>query len=249
MELKDKNIWVVGGTHGIGEALVAQLATQNSVIVSGRSADSLHALENTNPNIKGLTLDVSNASSLQVALTEVKQTFGTIDMVIYGAGIYERGPFGTLKTDTLRAMIEVNLTAAVALVNDLVPILQKQNKGSIVLFGSVAGYSGLPNASAYGISKAGMLHMAEILKQDLKNTPIGIHVISPGFVNTRLTQKNTFHMPFMITPERAARYIITGLEKGVFEIHFPKQFTYILKFLRLLPYGLYFRLTRWLIKQ
>ena len=64
----------------------------------------------------------------------------------------------------------------------------------------------------------------------------------PGFVKTRLTAQNDFAMPALLSPADAARYTLNGLAKGDFEIHYPRRFTLILKLLRCLPYGLYFRL-------
>ena len=191
--LENKTIWIIGGTHGIGRALSLKLAEKNSVVVSGRSLEALKELEAQTNNLKGMLLDVSKGEDIDRTLTKVLKFFGTLDILIYAAGIYERGPFGTLSTRTLKDMLTVNLLGAIHVVNEILPVFKKQHKGSIILFGSVAGYRGLPNASTYGISKAGILHMAETLKQDLKDTPIQTHLISPGFVETRLTKKNNFY--------------------------------------------------------
>jgi short-subunit dehydrogenase len=71
-----------------------------------------------------------------------------------------------------------------------------------------------------------------------------VTIINPGFVKTQLTAKNDFHMPAMVTPEFAARAIMKGFARDDFEIHFPHRFTRVLKLLRLLPSGIYFRLLR-----
>ena len=78
---------------------------------------------------------------------------------------------------------------------------------------------------------------------NLKPFNIDISLVCPGFVDTRLTKKNSFPMPFIISPKEASREIFNGLHKGVFEIHFPKKFTIILKIISLLPYRLFFQLT------
>jgi short-subunit dehydrogenase len=82
--------------------------------------------------------------------------------------------------------------------------------------------------------------MAEVLYLDLKKDNIGISVVHPGFVETELTAQNDFKMPALISSEQAALEMIKGYELGHFEIHFPKRFTRFLKFLRILPYRLYF---------
>jgi short-subunit dehydrogenase len=96
----------------------------------------------------------------------------------------------------------------------------------------------------YGCSKAGVIHLAENLMQDLEGTGLEVSIINPGFVKTRLTDKNTFEMPMRISPERAAGHIMRGLEKGAYEIHFPKGFTWPLKCIAALPARLYFWLSR-----
>lgn len=88
------------------------------------------------------------------------------------------------------------------------------------------------------------MHLAENLKADLNGTGIKVQLVSPGFVKTRLTDMNQFRMPCMITPQRAAQHIVRGMKRDLFEIHFPKRFTLILKLLRLLPSWLYFRIVQ-----
>jgi short-subunit dehydrogenase len=116
--------------------------------------------------------------------------------------------------------------------------------GGIAFVASVAGYRGLPNALAYGPGKAALIHFAECLHFDLAPKHIGVWVINPGFVATRLTAKNDFNMPALMTPEQAARTTVNGFKAGKFEIHYPKRFTRVMKLLSILPYGWYFPLVR-----
>ncbi|MNS58118.1 short chain dehydrogenase [compost metagenome] len=113
---------------------------------------------------------------------------------------------------------------------------------------SVAGYIGLPGATLYGPSKAALINLAELLYTELHAHGLGVYLINPGFVKSRLTARNTFRMPALITPEVAAEAILTGLERGRFEIAFPQRFTRLVRLISLLPYrislGLLQRLTR-----
>jgi short-subunit dehydrogenase len=118
----------------------------------------------------------------------------------------------------------------------------RQEKGHIAIVASVGGYSGLPQALIYGATKAACINMAETMYLDLQPKNIAVTLINPGFVKTPLTDKNTFNMPALVSAEEAASEIIRGLERGHFEIHFPKRFTVWLKLLRILPYRLYFYL-------
>jgi short-subunit dehydrogenase len=79
-----------------------------------------------------------------------------------------------------------------------------------------------------------------VLYADLRQTGIGVSVINPGFVETPLTAQNSFAMPGLLTPPQASAAIVRGLERGRFDIHFPKRFTLWLRLLRILPDRLYF---------
>ena len=113
---------------------------------------------------------------------------------------------------------------------------------------SVAGYRGLPQAAAYGASKAALTYLAETNYLELKRQGIAVSVVCPGFVQTRLTEINDFKMPAMISPDEAAALTLKGLARGEFEIHYPKRFTRWLKLLRLLPYRIYFALVSKTVK-
>jgi short-subunit dehydrogenase len=143
-----------------------------------------------------------------------------------------------------RRLLEVNVASVIESLAVLAPQLIAQGNGGIALCSSVAGYRGLPTSLVYGATKAALINLAETLWLDLSPRGIGVWLINPGFVKTPLTDRNPFHMPALISAEEAARHIVDGLGSGRFEIHFPKRFTRWLRLLRLLPYGVYFRLVR-----
>ena len=116
--------------------------------------------------------------------------------------------------------------------------------GHLVLTGSLSGFRGLPGAVGYAASKAGVMALAESLYADLRGSGIKVQLANPGFIRTRLTAKNDFSMPSLLTPEQAAQAIVEGFRRGAFEIHFPKRFTCVLKLLSKLPYAAYFPLIR-----
>ena len=189
-------------------------------------------------------LDVTDLSSVEAAWQEIINNFGCPDIVIYNAGTYE--PMSSTQFDFIKAeqMVDVNFRGILRILKFVLPKFVKNNSGHIVLVGSVAGYSGLPNAIGYGASKAAVIHLAENLQADLYSTDIKIQIVNPGFVKTRLTDRNSFKMPFIITAEEAAKNILEGMQSKKFAIDFPKKFTLILKFLRILPYSIYFKLLK-----
>ena len=139
-------------------------------------------------------------------------------------------------------VIAVNFNGAMRVTASVLPHLQTGS--GIAFVASVAGYRGLPKALCYGPGKAALIHFAECLYLDLEARGIGVWVINPGFVQTRLTAKNDFAMPALQSPEQAAEAILAGFSTGSFEIHFPKRFSRLLKLLAILPYRWYFPLIR-----
>ena len=99
-------------------------------------------------------------------------------------------------------------------------------------------------ASAYGASKAALTNMCESLKPECDQNGIQLSIVHPGFVRTPLTDKNKFKMPFLMEPEDAACRVLKGIRTGKFEITFPTTFALLLKFLRILPYRIYFVILR-----
>ena len=139
-------------------------------------------------------------------------------------------------------LIDLNLRGVMHCLDATLPVLLKQGQGAIGIVASVAGYSGLPRAMAYGATKAALINLSECLYFDLHPRGIGVYLINPGFVDTPLTADNDFPMPAMMSASSAAEALIEGVERGHFHIHFPKRFTNWLRFARLLPYRAYFAL-------
>ena len=252
-DFRGKRIWLVGASTGIGEALAVRLAEAGAQLILGaRSAERIADLAIRLPasasgkQHHAVPVDVTSLQSVKAAWDTLAASGESIDMIIYNAGAYD--PMSAQQFDLAKAeaMVDVNFSGALRVLSCVLPDFVARNEGPIVLVASVAAYSGLPNAIGYGASKAALLHLAENLRVDLARSRIKVQAVSPGFVKTRLTAKNSFPMPFIITPEAAADHIMRGLAGNSFEIHFPKRFTYILKFLKLLPYSIYFRLIKFI---
>lgn len=246
--LKGKTIWLIGASEGIGLALAHQLANQGATIVlSARHEHSLKKVLRTMDPGRHLILplDVTQQNSIDNAWKTLHNHFSCIDMIIYNAGYYDPMDAQHFQLAEAEKMVNVNFQGALRVLSFILPDFIARNAGHIVLIGSVAGYRGLPRAIGYGASKAALIHLAENLKIDLANTDIVVQIINPGFVETRLTAKNSFKMPAILSTEKAAQSIVKGILSSRFEINFPKRFTLFLKGLCFLPYGLYF----WIMRQ
>lgn len=242
-----KYYWLIGASEGIGEAVAIALSRAGvNLILSARNAEKLAAvLGNLAPgDHRVLPLDVGDWAATQTAWASVSSDARPVDGVIYNAGTYDAMDAMHMQLPAIERMVDINFMAAVRVMTLVVPYMLARAAGHIALVGSVAGYRGLPAAIGYGASKSALIHFAENLKADLARTKIKVQIINPGFVATRLTAKNDFRMPFMVTTEKAATAIMAGLQSRAFEIHFPKRFSRILKFLSHLPDCLYFPLLR-----
>jgi short-subunit dehydrogenase len=120
--------------------------------------------------------------------------------------------------------------------------MQARGRGRIAINASLAGYFGLPQATAYGGTKAALINMAQSLRLMLEPRGIAVQVVNPGFVKTPLSDGNAAAMPFLVPLDEAARRICDGFERGGFEITFPRRLAWPMKAINLLPYPLYFRL-------
>jgi len=245
-----ERIWLIGASEGIGAALAHRLARDGQLCaLSARSAERLSDLRLALAGEGHLAIpaDVTDAASLAAAHAQILQAWGGLDTMIYCAGTYDPMSAAEMNLARVEAMVDTNLTGAFRAVATVLPHMLQQNAGKLVMMGSVAGYRGLGNAMGYGASKAGINHLAENLRLDLCATPIRVQLVCPGFVRTRLTDKNHFNMPFLIEVERAAELITEGLRSTRFEIHFPKRLSLFLKALSVLPAGLYFPLVERLL--
>jgi len=240
---RDRRCWIIGASTGIGAALAEALAARGArVALSSRRREVLEGLASRMAagRAQVFPLDVRDAPALAQAAQSLVAMWGGIDLVVVMAGDYKPMRAWEVDLADATAMIETNLTGAFNVLAAVTPQLVKQGSGTIALVSSVAGYRGLPKSLVYGPTKAALINLAETMYLDLRPKGLGVCVVNPGFVKTPLTAQNDFRMPALIEPGEAALEIVAGLERGAFEIHFPRRFTGWLKFMRLLPYRLYF---------
>ena len=236
-----QRVWLIGASSGIGEATARALMQRGArVALSGRKRDTLVALANANAHVA--VADVTDRASLQAAFDVICAAFGGIDVAIVNAGTHQPVRAWALDAVAAEKLVQVNLLGAINATALLAPYFVQRGRGRIALTASVAGYGGLPTGLVYGATKAALINFAETLYLDLAPKGVAVHLINPGFVKTPLTDLNDFKMPALIGPDEAAREIVAGIERGEFEIHFPRRFTRLLKLLNLLPYRVYFPL-------
>ncbi|MEM8541732.1 MAG: SDR family NAD(P)-dependent oxidoreductase [Pseudomonadota bacterium] len=246
----DGVVWITGASAGIGRQLALKMVAEGyHVIGSARSADKLAELAAETTGLQGkfhaMPCDVTDREGMAAVVGDIESEYGPIRLAVFNAGNYWPTAGEAMDIDAYRNNYEVNLFGVL---NGLVPVVERMKghgKGQVALVASVSGYTGLPAASAYGACKAAVNNMAESLKFDFDKLNIRIQVVNPGFIDTPLTDKHDFEMPFLMPVDKAVDRMVRGFERGGFEITFPRRFTYILKVLRWLPHSVYF----WLMKR
>lgn len=247
MTPRDGVAWITGASSGIGRATALEMARRGwTVCASARRLDDLERLSADAAGMSGRIVahvcDVTDEAAMAGVVQTIEKVHGPIALAFFNAGVAPYTGAGALDIAAFRTALNVNVLGAA---NGLAPVLARmaeRGKGQVAVNASIAGYRGLPKAAAYGASKAAAIHLCEALKFDCDNLGIVMQVVNPGFIDTPLTQKNDFPMPFLLSMDVAARRVVDGLERGRFEIIFPRRLAYILKFARILPYSWYFAL-------
>ncbi len=235
-----KRYWLVGASEGLGRELAFCLSKVGAeLIVSGRSEDRLDSLVRALPGrATALPLDVRDAKAVEAAADEV----GEIDGMVYLAGVYWPMKATEWDAEKAEAMGDVNYMGANRVVAAVLPGMLARKSGHIVLTGSLSGFRGLPGAIGYGASKAAVMHMAESMHNDLRGTGVEVQLVNPGFVRTRLTDKNDFKMPFIMEPAKAAREFFEHMSSDRFKVNFPYGFSLVFRGSQFLPDWAYYRL-------
>ena len=245
-----KTIWITGASSGIGKSLALKFANEGwQVAASARRKDLLNQLSMSNQNISPFPLDVTSRENCEEIFEKIKNKFENIDTCFFSTGTWDPKKEKEIDIDQMKKVMEVNFFGTLNCIKAVEMYFKEKKNGNMSIVSSIAGYRGLPNSTGYGASKAALNNLAESLYFDFGRYNVRVSLISPGFIKTPMTDKNKFKMPFLKTPEFAAEKIYNGLINGSsFEIDFPKELTLILKFLKILPDSVYFKLIRKLTK-
>lgn len=244
MEHNRKLAWVTGASTGIGAATALRLAQQGwNVAATARSADRLEELAAGLSAFKGKIFsypgDVTDVAGISALVAKIEADLGEINLALLNAGSHLPDPDGSFSAERFRMTFDLNVQGVANCLEPLLERFRARRGGHIAIMGSVAGFRGLPHASAYCASKAALINLAECLAIDGAPLGIKVQVINPGFVKTPLTDKNDFPMPMLMDVNEAAAVLVNGLESNRFEINFPWPFVYAVKLLNMLPNRVY----------
>lgn len=248
----NQRIFITGASSGLGAALARQYAAQGATLgLAARRGDKLRELVDSLPGAERhriYPLDVNDHAALTAAAADFIAAAHGIDIVIANAGI-SRGTLTECAEDlpAFAQIIATNVTATVATFTPFIAAMQTQaasgDRGCrLVGIASVAGVRGLPGAGAYSASKAAVRVYCESLRLELKKSGIKVVTIAPGYVDTPMTQINTYPMPFLMPADKFAEQAVAIIAAGSSYRVIPWQMGVVAKLLRLLPNGLYDRL-------
>ena len=242
--MNKKTIWITGGSTGIGKALAIKFANMGwNVAISARREALIKEISDNNQNIYGFPLDVTNKSRCKEVFDEIRNKFQNIDICFFSTGTWNPIKEKDIDVEQIENVFKVNFFGTLNSIKVVEQYFKEKKNGTIAIVSSIAGYKGLPNSTGYGPSKSALNNLTESLYFDFKRSNVRVCLVSPGFIKTPMTDKNDFKMPFLKSAEYAAEKIYDGLiNKNIFEIHFPKSLTLILKFLSFLPNKIYFYL-------
>ena len=242
-----KTIWITGASSGIGFACAKKFLDENwCVIISSSNQNKLKNAQKMLENLEGngklhsIKCDIRNKLEIEKTIEFIEKKINKINLALLNASAYSPNKEQEFDIENYELLLDVNIKGTLYCINTLKNYMKNRNN-HIAIVSSPIGYRGWPTAGAYGMTKAAQLNLAESLYFDFQKINIRISVINPGFIDTESTRLNTFKMPFLKSADYAANKIYEGLiKKKNFEIYFPFIIVFFVKFMRILPYKLYF---------
>lgn len=236
---------ISGASSGIGLALARHYLQSGAYIAAfARRGELLQTLCDEFPlKVYPYTLDVRDATAVQRAAQDFIQRVGCPDIVIANAGV----SVGTLTEyaedlDAFQQVMDINVLGMVKTFQPFIQQMRTAGRGTLVGIASVAGFRGLPGASAYSASKAAAISYLESLRVELHGSGVKVVTICPGYIKTPMTAINPYPMPFILDPNVAAQRMVRAIARQTKFTVIPWQMGIVGGLLKLLPRSLYDRL-------
>lgn len=245
-----RTVWLTGASSGIGRELALQLAQAgHRTIISARNSDALQELAQLHSQqLIPLNVDMADAASLAQAKNRLTELAPVLDLVILNAGTCEYLDNGDIDLELVQRVMNVNFAGTVNAAAIAIPLLEQSTQPTLYVVSSQVTTLPLTRSGAYGASKAALEYFFRCLRIDLMKKNIFIGIIRPGFVKTPLTDKNNFSMPWLWRADKAAAYILQGIDKKRGEIYFPRALHWILSLLSFMPHVLWASLSQFMQK-
>lgn len=229
-------IWITGASSGIGKQLAISLAKAgNRVIITARNVEALQTLACQYEGIEVLAADITDDGAIEHMGTKLKTYTSVIDRLMLNAGTCEYFDVNRPDWDMMTRAMSVNYFGAIHCLAAALPLLKRSDCGHIVAMASQASRVPFPRAQAYGPSKAALSYFVESLGVDFFDTSIDTTVVQLGFVDTPMTAKNDFPMPFTMSAENTADRLISEMMARPRSIRFPRRLSWIITVAQIFP--------------
>ncbi|MES2361455.1 MAG: SDR family oxidoreductase [Pseudomonadota bacterium] len=238
-------VFITGASSGIGQALALRFfqAGYRLALVARRTPELQSWAEDHltgTGSYQIYSADVANIDSIVAAGQACMAAQGVPDVVIANAGISIGMDTGMREDlDVMRQTFATNNIGVAATFHPFIGAMTQRGSGTLVGIGSVAGIRGLPGHGAYCASKAAVIAYCESLRGELKSAGVRVVTICPGYIDTPLTQQNSYSMPFLMKPQAFAEQAFASIEAGSSYRVIPWQMGVVAKLLRLLPNAVY----------
>tara|TARA_Y100000994_G_scaffold133587_1_gene109511 strand:- start:142 stop:876 length:735 start_codon:yes stop_codon:yes gene_type:complete len=190
INFKGKKILITGATGGIGNALVKKfLSLDGTVLATGTNTEKLDSLKKEFPNINVLKFDISDHSKIEEFIENVSSQLVGLDVLVNNAGITMDNLSLRMKNEEWKKVIDVNLSSTFYLCKYAIKKMLKNKYGRIVNITSIVGHTGNLGQANYSASKAGMVAMSKSLAIEYAKKNITINCVSPGFIQSKMTDK------------------------------------------------------------
>ena len=236
---------ITGASSGIGRGLCQKFAQNGYDIVAlaRRKKDIdqwVSESEFSEAQIASFYCDVTDSESVNTVLNEVLARFHSLDCVVLNAGVSISCPIDDFSSEKIDLCYQTNVLGNARILEKILPVITQQRYGHIVGISSLSAYRGLPGHAAYCSSKAAFSSMLDSIRVELHSFPtIHVSTIHPGFIETPLTKKNQFRMPFLMTLDQGVDTIYRSIMKKHRIVAFPFWMGLGARILRILPVSVF----------
>jgi short-subunit dehydrogenase len=236
----NKNIFITGASSGIGEYVAYEYAKQGATI--GLAARRKEALEKVSAKCEELggkpiiyEVDVNNQLTTKNAIDDFIIKSGGIDVVIANAGISGKVDLSKGDSSATNRMLSTNILGVANTVIPTLPTMVKQQSGRVVVLSSIAGFRGLPGRSSYSASKVAVRFMANSWRSSFVKDGISFTTICPGFIDTDMTNKHKYHLPFLMNVDVFAQKMVQAIEEKKKTYIAPWQWRFVIPLIKVVP--------------